>query len=96
MFRQGLQFPNAEAFVNDGRTFQFLLAEAVHTRTVPDPEVLAAANNFMGAANTLFIHGLVGRAGRLAGLTPDEAANAMAAGQLDPFADVKSWPLTAS
>jgi hypothetical protein len=34
--RVGLRSPNAERFVAEGREYQAEIAEAVHTRTMPD------------------------------------------------------------
>lgn len=90
LLRSGLQSPNAEAFVEDGRRLAEELAEAVHTRTDPGLEVETESREFMRRARERFTVGRIGRATR--GMSAGEAAAAMASGRLDPFADGRESP----
>lgn len=83
----GLRSPNAEAFVEDGHGIEAKLAEAVHARTDPGPGTEAESRDFMRRARERFIVGRIGHAAKRAGLSADEAGDAMADGRFDPFAD---------
>lgn len=87
LLASGLQSPNAEAFVEDGHALEVHLAEAVHARTDPGPEIEAESREFMRRARERFIIGRIGQAAKRAGLSSDEAGDAIAAGRFDPFAD---------
>lgn len=84
---RGLQSPNAVAFVEDGHVIEAELAEAVHARDDPGPQVEAASRDLMRRTRERFLEVRIGQAARRAGLSAEEAAVGIATGRFDPFAD---------
>jgi hypothetical protein len=84
---RGLQSPNAEAFVKDGHSIQAALREAVHDPADPGPRIEAQSRDLLRRARERFITARIGKAARRAGLSAEEAADAMARGEFDPFAN---------
>ena len=85
LLQRGLQSPNAEAFVEDGHAIMADLADAVHTRSDPGPQVEAESRDLMRRARERFVTVRIGQAARRAGLSADQAVAAMARGEFDPF-----------
>jgi hypothetical protein len=84
---RGLQSPNAERFVAAGQEYQAEIAEAIHTRTMPDAGLEADTRDFMRWTRERFLPSRIGQAAKRAGLDSGQAAAAIASGRWDPFAD---------
>jgi hypothetical protein len=87
VLQQGLRSPNAETFVRDGHGILVKLADAVHSREVPEREVEVESRDFMRRTRARFLPTRIGQAARREGLSTDQAAQAMVAGRFDPFSD---------
>ena len=84
----GMDSPNAEEFVSDGKGICEGPAACVHEGVDPGPEVERLSRGFMAFARKNFGPRALGSQIRRSGLSNDEAVAAMRAGQFDPFADV--------
>lgn len=89
LLARGMESPNAEAFVRDGRAYCATLAEAVHEGADPGPQAETETRAFMAFARNNFSDGALGGAVRRSGMKPDEAVAALVRGEFDPFADVQ-------
>lgn len=82
----GMESPNAEAFVADGREVMEQIALALHEGEDPGPNVEAASRDFLERTREGFTHAALGRAIRASGVPEDQALAAITNGELDPFA----------
>jgi PAS domain S-box-containing protein len=85
---RGVRSPAGQMFVDDGEILLSALAEAVHAGVDPGPPLTRQTRKFVAFGRN-FREAAIGASIRRSGMSAEEAAVRMRAGEWDPWADVQ-------